>query len=476
MSQVDAQTYFNTRIDNNQSWWDYSWNLYADSTSIYWTYGTSTGLGLSGFRVASIARLDLSGNIVSVNNYLDTDTNFLYYFGGAKSLTKLFDGFILGGTWVDRMQKDAVLLRLDNSGDTLWTRNYGDSTDQSGWMAIEDWDNGFLLCGQSESIDTFTNALVIRTDSMGNVLWQTEVGVGGYNERFVSICRTANGCALAGRKRDLFNLNFDTYVALVDSFGVAYWDTSFITQNHDELWSITSTQDGNFVVAGDFASTTPGLNYPYVAKFDLNGQLLWQRKYGDSLLEASFNSIRELDDGSFILTGKFYLPDTPWKARGLISKIASNGDSIWSMYYYNSFFGSNFLMDIIPIYDGSYVSCGVVFPSLPDTGHQDLWLLRVDSMGCEQVNCIVGIAELQLPQNIQVYPNPFHDQIRFKLPDEIGRPSELIIWDMLGREAYRTHIPQSSVDIDLAYALPGIYFAQIISHGKQVFSCKIIKN
>ncbi len=472
-----GQTYFNSRFDNYQSWWDYSWSIYADSTSIYWTYGTSSQYGISGLRVAALSVLDLSGNFINTNYFADfADTSYLYYFGGAKSLTPITNGFILGGSKVDTLQGDACLIRLNITGDTIWTKTYGDSEFQSGWMAIESWDGGYLLCGQSESIDTFSNAFLIRTDSLGNLIWQTEIGIGGFNERFVSLCLTSNGCALAGRRRDLFNTDFDIYIAIVDSSGNLQWDSAFVTANHDELWSITSTMDGNFVVAGMYASSFHNTTYPYVAKLDLQGHVLWERKFGDSLLYSGFFSIRELHDGSFILGG-IYNPQVPSTViYGLIYKIDANGDSLWSSYYYNSIYSRNYIQDICPTIDGGFVACGRIVPYAPDTGYQDLWLLKIDSMGCEQVNCILDVEHLKPDKSIfDIYPNPFSDHLSFSIPKTPGI-FQLNMYDVLGNRIKIYEIAGESVtSIAFDDISKGVYVFTIEHNGKRVYSETFVK-
>jgi hypothetical protein len=473
--QSGAQTYFNKRYNNYQSWWDYSWNISADSSKIYWTYGTSTGLGLSGLRMAVISVLDYSGNFINTVNYADTFN--LYYFGGAGSLSKLSNGFILGASKVDTIQSDAALLRLNNAGDTVWTRTYGDQEFQSGWMAIENWDGGFLLCGQTASTDTFSNGLVIRTDSLGNLLWQTEIGLFGHSELFYSLCRTSNGCALAGRTRDLSNASFDNYIACVDSLGNLIWDTILVTHNQDEATSITSTVDGNFVIAGYYAAnflTWNGLTYPYIAKFDINGNLIWEKKYGDSLTYTGFNSIRELHDSSLILCGN-YRP-TNGDYQGLIYKVSANGDSIWSHYYYNGFYSDNYLQDIYPTSDGGFVSCGYIVPSLPDTGHQDLWLLKIDSLGCEHINCTMGISGNEFLENeFLIYPNPFKDYLTIKTTRFFIKNGLITISDLLGREIFQTIFSVDDLTVDLSQIPIGIFVINIISDNKVLYKNKIVR-
>jgi hypothetical protein len=74
-------------------------------------------------------------------------------------------------------------------------------------------------------------------------------------------------------------------------------------------------------------------------------------------------------------------------------------------------------MDIKSTYDNGLISCGYIYPLPPDTGRQDIWLLKLDSVGCDTPGCdpTVGIKGSHIkfiePANIQIFPNPASDQI-----------------------------------------------------------------
>jgi hypothetical protein len=60
--------------------------------------------------------------------------------------------------------------------------------------------------------------------------------------------------------------------------------------------------------------------------------------------------------------------------------------------------GSDHLInDIRPTSDGGFICVGTLYPGAPDTGFQDMWLLKIDSNGCADTACslITGVSNTQ---------------------------------------------------------------------------------
>ncbi len=104
--------------------------------------------------------------------------------------------------------------------------------------------------------------------------------------------------------------------------------------------------------------------------------------------------------------------------------------------------------DVIPTSDNGYISCGYVYPVLPDTGTQDVWVVKVDSTGCESPTfCWVGVKELPVaphPGEIIVFPNPADEvfTINFQSPMQKGM---LQFTDILGRKVEEITISRGQI-------------------------------
>ena len=105
-------------------------------------------------------------------------------------------GFILCGTthlYDDSEVSDIFLLRLDSSGDTLWTRTYGGESWDEGKAVFPSFDGGFLVAGSCISPRTRSDdAFIMKTDSLGGVLWTQVFGDEGW-EAVNDVIELSNG-------------------------------------------------------------------------------------------------------------------------------------------------------------------------------------------------------------------------------------------------------------------------------------------
>ena len=83
------------------------------------------------------------------------------------------------------MSPEMLIIRLDQSGDTLWTRTLGDSLEDQLMDILQTPDGGFVLAGQTTSFTPGWDQIVlIKMDSTGNLLWSKHYGGVG-----TDICR-----------------------------------------------------------------------------------------------------------------------------------------------------------------------------------------------------------------------------------------------------------------------------------------------
>jgi hypothetical protein len=480
----DAQISFNKRYNPFNSKLDNAFSLHIDSNYIRILIATYTS-GNPYTIAASLLKLDHYGNIIDADIYSFPFANV--YPGGPQSLNKANSGFIFGGSYQDSSgNADALLVRLNDIGDTLWMRKFGDSFFQSGWMAKEDDDGGFLLCGQTKVSLTPNNnsdALFIKTDSLGNLLWLRNYGDTVNLELAFALTKTADGgYVLAGQTDILTVPGFEPpslWMTKLDSLGNMEWeriDTTISRHSLSRSWSVLSAQDGSIVVAGYFAPIREhSSTWPVVKKLDLAGNVLWDKTYfrNDSISNKELHSLRELSDGSFIAAGFHQIPPHPPR-RAFLLRLDANGDSLWARDYFLEPSSIHYLSDVYPAPDGGFVACGWITPMAPDTGYQDLWILKVDSMGCEVSNCTVSIDELQEIINpMKVYPVPFSSLLNVSLLP--GFEKGLIrIYDTRGRKVHEEELQDIQTQIQTSNWQDGIFLLQY-TNGKNVLSRKVIR-
>ena len=106
------------------------------------------------------------------------------------------NGLILAGETYSygNGKNDAYLLKIDLNGDTLWTKTFGGSENDTFKDVIED-DFGNLICiGTTNSNTSYSDndIWIVKTDSIGNELWNY-VWSDTLNDEGISICLAKNG-------------------------------------------------------------------------------------------------------------------------------------------------------------------------------------------------------------------------------------------------------------------------------------------
>jgi hypothetical protein len=200
----------------------------------------------------------------------------------------------------------------------------------------------------------------------------------------------------------------------------------------------------------------------YAACFDLNTWTkTWWKKYGNLTPTTYFHDIDSVN-GGYLLTGADAV-DTPVAfipPGGWLAKIDMNGNMIWESKYlpFVSGTSNSALRETVFLPSGDMISVGWA-----DNGQFYGWVLRTDSVGCLLPNCShVGIEDEENLISLKVYPNPSSNIINFQFePDE---NIHLEIYDLLGKQIFAREI-QNSTQINVETWPKGIYLYQLNTKG-----------
>jgi len=276
-------------------------------------------------------------------------------------------------------QRDLYVLRLDDSGELIWSETYGGSGIEWAKDLIRTADGGFLLIGETDSFGESFDAYVVKVDESGSVLWETTLG-GDDNETGIAALEAENGDLLVlvgvsypvgyeGNRRDtrLFRLDpggrevwsalyradvkqwgndmvfspdgdvvivgisepvsgneepLDFWIAKADAeTGALEWSVREGSQYQDDYGvSVTATSDGAYVVAGF------GPGFPLL-KFDEGGRLVWLRNvvsWRSWVVYGGF-SIVELADDTFVVPGWVYIAEVGDDFDAILARIDAEG-------------------------------------------------------------------------------------------------------------------------------------------------------
>lgn len=171
---------------------------------------------------------------------------------------------------------------------------------------------------------------------------------------------------------------FDTLGNLIDQ--KIYTDSTGDDYSFENNYSIIHTSDGGYVMTGNLWFK----NWGFMLKLDSNGEFQFLKEYPDQdIRNYHFKKVIELEDGYLIAGSKQILDYT---VKTFVMKTNLQGEVIWEKKYGNNGLNNGF-GSITPINDSLFVigSVNAVFPfSTPytyDDSWGQSWIFAIDSSG-----------------------------------------------------------------------------------------------
>jgi len=155
------------------------------------------------------------------------------------------------------------------------------------------------------------------------------------------------------------------------------WNRTFGGQYSDGAWSLHTTNDGGYILAGYTASRGEGSDL-WLIKADSKGNRIWDKAFGGSGEDTAY-FVRETKDGGYIVTGSTKSFGIGEESLWLL-KTDSNGSREWDRTF-GGFVSSSGDggWSLAETKDGGYIVAG--YTKSYGAGGKDLWLIRTDHMG-----------------------------------------------------------------------------------------------
>lgn len=147
---------------------------------------------------------------------------------------------------------ELYLIKVSSSGEQLWNKKMGPAAYKYGYSIIELSNGNLVTCGQ-QSVRGTSLVLLLKTDNLGNVIWEKEFGY--------------NNLALQGN-------------------------------------SIKQNADGSFIITGSSFDVSSGQTDIILLKVDANGNQVFLKMFGSSTSDSGVNLIKDSHDDN-IITGNY---------------------------------------------------------------------------------------------------------------------------------------------------------------------------
>jgi hypothetical protein len=251
--------------------------------------------------------------------------------------------------------------------------------------------------------------------------------------------------------------------------GNVQWQKDFGGVHNDTRATVNVASDGHLFVAFAYAFSEPYPDVPLaklnIIKLDISGNIIWDKKVGPIRYILQMYGFYELPNRNIVTAG-YHSPPTG-ASPGTIFMLSSTGDSLWMRDYKRAIYnGHNNLYNIKQTSDNGLIACGEVFGAFEPPYAQNMWLLKLDSMGCLEPNCDgVIIVEPYQKNNdniLKVFPNPAQNKITISLNGyQRLEGLDLFICNIQGQLLLQQTLPLNNFAIDISGLEAGVYIAKI---------------
>lgn len=237
--------------------------------------------------------------------------------------------------------------------DTLWTLTLGGNAHDYGVWIKQTSDGGYIVVGRTESFGAgSSDVYLIKLNEIGDTTWTRTYGGDGWDSGSWVEQKPDNGYIIVGQTTSFGSGDGDVYLIRTDSYGDTLWTKAFGGENNDAGISAQLTLDGGLIITGFTSSYGEGSFDIYLIRTDINGDSVWTRTYGGSDADIG-TSILETPDGGYIIAGWAYLADNDTMSTCLVIRTNQSGDTLWTNYI-NGMVGFT-LAKIAATLDGNYI-------------------------------------------------------------------------------------------------------------------------
>jgi len=415
---------------------------------------------------------------------------------------------------------DALLIKVDNEGNEIWTRYIGDSAYESIYCIQETTDGGYIMTGIRTSSGG-QGVYLLKTDTDGIEQWHktfyhSQVSGGNY------VQQTTDGgyiiVGFTGYEISQWEFLSDIYIIKTDSLGNKLWDNTFGETGLDYGKGIVQSADGGYVVVGISNSGTSTDVYLFKTN-SIGNAVIWSRTFGGEMPYTGY-SIDQTIDGGYIITGSAN-PDAVEYDVYLL-KTDSCGIEIWSNTYdaggfdigycvqetfdsgyiiagscevngrncyviktdidgeiqWSEIFGASYwdtANSILQTADGGYIVAGS--SALSSSSHGDVYVVRFANDGS-----IVNELIPYCPSSVVLYPpfpNPFNSTTTITFTINQDAEINLSVYDIQGREVQSLVNAHQSLGThtliwDASRQSNGVYFMRLMVDGRQLSVRKVV--
>jgi len=468
-----------------------------------------------------------------LQNSFAQDSSNVYTYGGtnndyAREIICTSDsGFIVVGTTSSFgvQLTDIYIIKTDRYGAKQWSHIYGSEAIEWGYGIRETFDHGYIITGYTnQNAAAGYDIYLLKINSIGEVQWSKTIGGADWDFAYAIELTTDSGFIICGKSYSYTNGGSDALIVKTDSIGNIVWQKNFGGTGDESMNDIIRDRDDNYGVVGQTNSFGNGREDEWLMRIDMNGDTLWTILYGHMLFDVGY-AIDTTADGGYVTNGttnSYAVPDTTKNM--MLIKTMQSGLWKWTRIHGEANkFEEGYIVDVFPngdIFDGGvtdawgegqtafymlrsdslgdYITGAnfggtdheegyssavgkhnqAMFAGVTDSygcGLFDVYLIRIDTFAFQSFHppinhftcdTTIGIGELETGnKNISIYPNPSSEKmlIDFHPAKSLRGKFELRVTDISGKEVEMMYLENFPAELHIGSWASGFYILNIYS-------------
>lgn len=343
---------------------------------------------------------------------------------------------------------DLFLWKMDNKGNTIFFKLYGDENNCESARSIVKKGDHILIGGSKSNV-------------CNNIPWKA-------HPWFLEVNK--NGEV----QNEWEDLSSDKYSGALG-----------LCPTGDKGWMYVGTYLDSFKTSGSYLRCA-------ITKVDSNFNNVWRRILGNPTSPNNgFTHLEPLGDHTYLIGGRYtvggqYVSAQPFQSGAWILKMTENGDTLWSnlikVNWDPAHLSLTTLAGLGTLSNGTIVASGHVLTTFPKDRYS-AWLTKLSPEGksyttgdtCKTTVSVLAADPGSLARPVEIFPNPFDDQLMAR-SHLLHESCTLALFYPTGQLLMEIDVSAGRQEVIHTADLPaGIYFWQVHAGGRVMDSGKIVK-
>jgi hypothetical protein len=443
--------------------------------------GWTQGYGVAnGFNDVYLIRTDGNGDTLWTRTFGGNATDEAY------SVRQTDDGGFLvagGSNSFGVNGNEFYVVRTDENGDPLWNKTYGGPGEEIARGLALTSDGGAIIVGQSGTMGGpggGLSAYAIRINASGDTLWTRTYDTGADNYAN-SVSEVDGGDHILAGRASLGAMNME--IIRIHDNGDVVWNKAFSDGNM-EGYTVVMTSDLGFIACGQVAYDA------CLVKLDAGGALQWAKSYGGPNIDYGY-CVREVAGGGYVFSGEQFSHtwlvrtnasgDTLWHhtyatGNATVNEVVENDDGGFSIGANRTGIGG-YLVQLVRTNSAGDITCDEAHPAtdvstftpteatptvvISTLGEVNVPTALIGNGGAVFTACTtVDVPETMDPDVIRAFPSPATGVVRIDWAT-FEQHAVVRILDATGRVVLQRAVTGTGADLNVRDWSAGGYMALV---------------